>query len=149
MCFCSSEIFSHQALELNQKGLRRCVRKGLRERFFPKCARTTLRSGRLVRSICYSGPLGYQNVKFGPLGPPGAEREPLTRTTYSIHFPRCLWTVRQKGPIAPKWTYTPRHGPLGQRPEFRVRICLDRPKKDPLDHEPPVKFPLNKLQVGR
>ncbi len=25
---------------------------------------------------------------------------------------------------------------------------LDRPKKDPLDREPPVKFPLNKLQVG-
>ncbi len=57
--------------------------------------------------------------------------------------------MRQKGPIAPKWTYTPRHGPLGQRPEFRVRICLDRPKKDPLDRKPPVKFPLNKLQVGR
>ncbi len=45
-----------------------------------------------------------------------------------------------------KLKITTRHGSPGQRPEFRARIRLDRPKKDPLDHETPVKFPLNKLQ---
>ncbi len=54
------------------------------------------------------------------------------------------WDRKVRSPL--KWTYTSRHCPLGQRPEFSVRICPIGRKRPPW---PRTTFPLNKLRVGR
>ncbi len=54
-------------------------------------------------------------------------------TTYSIHFTRCFVDSETERSDCPEMDIYATSRPLGQRPEFRVRICLDRPKKKNLD----------------